>query len=177
MRVHEELLPEGIATGALRNEDIWNAFDRWHVSVSKDIRSFHPNGVFIGLGFDLHKSEKRIADKKAGVGITGQHYFKLLRSLPASVLKGPFVLTLEGGYTHAAIVDGIHGALSGLEALSAGRTLGNSIQRAFTKKMKRTPASAKSKCRRIKENTASLVKQRKSSLPQSAFPHIELEVD
>lgn len=177
VRVHEELLSGGIATGALQNEDVWAAFGRWQSSLSKDTRTFRPNGIFVGLGFDLHKLEKRIGDKKAGVGLLGQHYFQLLRSLPASSLKGPFVLTLEGGYTQAAINDGIHGALSGLEALSVGRALGNSLQRAIEKKSNQRASSSKSKSRSLFRVSKLKCDKPRQQAPQSTLqPQLELDL-
>merc|ERR1711981_591372 len=77
VRVCEELLPPGVATGSLQNEVVLAAFERWGGAVSKQLHSFKPNGVFVGLGFDLHKFEQRIGDKEFGLGIEGQHYNKL----------------------------------------------------------------------------------------------------
>lgn len=118
IRVHEELLPKSMCTRSVHNGRILGSFDRWENKVSSDLRCFKPNGTFVGLGFDLHRAEKNVNDKAEGLGITRKHYRKVLRNLPVSALQGPVVLTLEGGYTEAALKDGIHGALEGLEGLS-----------------------------------------------------------
>eukprot|EP00931_Biecheleriopsis_adriatica_P054662 TRINITY_DN32190_c0_g1_i1.p1 TRINITY_DN32190_c0_g1~~TRINITY_DN32190_c0_g1_i1.p1 ORF type:complete len:518 (+),score=112.83 TRINITY_DN32190_c0_g1_i1:41-1555(+) len=119
VRVLEELLPPGMAQrGALRNDQVLKAFEQWREKVAKELQDFQPNGTFVGLGFDLHKSEAMVRDKICGLGISGQHYRKLLRSLPITALRGPVVLTLEGGYTEAAVADGMAGVLAGLEGLA-----------------------------------------------------------
>lgn len=116
--IQEELLPAEVATGTLKNEVVLDAFARWRTAVAVDLRSFKPDGLFIGLGFDLHKFEKEIGDKPVGMGLTRQHYSRLIQDFPSSSLKGPVVLTLEGGYTKAGVVDGILGVISGLELLA-----------------------------------------------------------
>lgn len=127
VRVLEELLPEGVAapegvaTETLKNKVVLQAFQRWQVALLEDLRKLKPNGLFVGLGFDLHKDEKEIMDKQVGLGIEAQHYCKLIRRIPSTALQGPVVLTLEGGYTKAAVVEGIRGSLAGLEELAKRR--------------------------------------------------------
>lgn len=127
VRVHEELLPKGVAEdGDTPNEEVLKIWDRWQREVLEDVGRFKPDGIFIGLGFDLHEAEGRINDKREGIGISGRHYRELLAGLPASGSrrKGPLVLTMEGGYTKAAVVDGMRGTIEGLVALARGKTIG-----------------------------------------------------
>jgi len=128
--IQEELLPAEVATGTLKNEVVLDAFERWRTAVGVDLRSLKPNGLFIGLGFDLHKFEKEIGDKHVGIGLMRQHYRKLIQDFPSSALKGPVVLTLEGGYTKAGIMDGMLGVLSGLEVLSRRKRSSSWLQKA-----------------------------------------------
>lgn len=145
--VQEELLPPGVATGELENEAVLNAFKRWQNAYTQDLRSLRPDGLFVGLGLDLHKHEKRIGDKAVGLGLQRQHYRKLIQDLPTTALKGPVVLTLEGGYTKAGVIDGMLGVLSGLEALShkakaARRISGSWLHKVRQKCSRKAPVSA-----------------------------------
>eukprot|EP00927_Polykrikos_kofoidii_P046677 TRINITY_DN40837_c0_g2_i1.p1 TRINITY_DN40837_c0_g2~~TRINITY_DN40837_c0_g2_i1.p1 ORF type:complete len:516 (-),score=52.90 TRINITY_DN40837_c0_g2_i1:340-1800(-) len=114
VRVHEKLLRGVGEGGATSNSECLAAYARWKDGVLEDLASFRPNGLFIGLGFDLHMKEGRVNDKREGIGLSGHHYRELLRSCLICRSTGPTVLTLEGGYTKAAVVDGVRGALAGM---------------------------------------------------------------
>jgi acetoin utilization deacetylase AcuC-like enzyme len=150
--VQEELLPPGVATGEVKNEVVLGAFKRWRTSVSAELRTIKPNGLFVGLGLDLHEYEKHVGDKEVGIGLRRQHYHKLIHGLPRSVLKGPMVLTLEGGYTKAGVIDGMLGVVSGLEALSAKARQSRSMTKLCFKKAKK---SCQLKCRRMSKSSPS----------------------
>lgn len=148
VRIHEELLPKGVAEdGDTTNEEVLTIWDKWRGDVLEDLRRFKPDGIFIGLGFDLHQAEGRINDKREGLGISGQHYRELFAALPASAGRrnGPLVLTLEGGYTKAAVVDGMRGTLEGLVALARGGTRDKAQAAAVAKSQPKGKARAKPK--------------------------------
>jgi len=115
VRVHQELLPRGVADGGTTlNKEVLSAFERWKGGTLRDLCKFRPDGVFFGLGFDLHRDEACISDKRAGLGLTARNYRDFLRRLPVSANSVPLVLTLEGGYTKAGVVDGTEGVLAGM---------------------------------------------------------------
>lgn len=147
IKVQEELLPPGMATGDLDNEVVLDAFKRWRTAVVRDLRSLKPNGLFIGLGLDLHKYEKQIGDKAVGLGLQRQHYRQLIQDLPTSALKGPVVLTLEGGYTKAGVIDGMLGVLSGLETIARRARASGKISRSWLRKARKAHKAPKLKKR------------------------------
>jgi len=124
--VLEELLPKGIGLdedgedGPTTNKEVIACFDHWQKGLLRKLTRFKPNGIFVGLGFDLHALEKQIeASKRPGIGIEAKHYRALLAALPTSGLQnGPIVLTMEGGYTKDAVMDGMRGVLDGLVQLA-----------------------------------------------------------
>lgn len=148
VRIHEELLPKGVAEdGDTTNEEVLKLWDKWKGEVLEDMRAFNPDGIFVGLGFDLHKAEARINDKREGLGIEGQHYREFLAALPshAGRRNGPLVLTLEGGYTKAAVVDGMRGTLEGLVALARAGTGSKAGKAASAKSQAKSKSQAKPK--------------------------------
>merc|ERR1711959_53928 len=100
----QELLPKGTGMdGTVKNSDVLASFARWEEALLGKCCRFRPDGLFIGLGFDLHAAEKCISKaKRPGIGLVGKHYSDLLAKLQLSSYKGPMVLTLEGGYTKDA---------------------------------------------------------------------------
>jgi len=124
LHVLEELLPEGTCnTGTTTNTEVLACFDRWQKRLLKEVSAFKPNGLFVGMGFDLHAAEKQIRRyKRVGIGLVGKHYRDLLGALPdAGLQPGPIVLTLEGGYSKDGVMDGMRGVLEGLVKLSCAR--------------------------------------------------------
>lgn len=121
--VLEELLPKGISEdGPATNAQLLACFRRWQERLLSTLHRFKPNGIFVGLGFDLHAAEKQIsADKRVGIGIEAKNYREVIAGLPTAG-GGPIVMTLEGGYSKDAVMDGMHGALEGLVQLSRRRT-------------------------------------------------------
>lgn len=114
VRIHQELLPRGVCDGGTTlNKEVLTAFERWKGVTLRDLCKFKPDGVFFGLGFDLHRDEACISDKREGIGLTAKNYRDFLRRLPVNN-SGPLVLTLEGGYTKAGVVDGMNGVLAGM---------------------------------------------------------------
>jgi len=122
IKLREELLPSGVTEdGEFQNDVVLSAFNRWKTEVAVDLHNFNPDGIFIGLGLDLHKYEKRI-EKAIGIGLEREHYCRFFKDLPTAALNaGPVVLTLEGGYTKFSVADGIAGVIEGLEELSLRR--------------------------------------------------------
>eukprot|EP00928_Gymnodinium_smaydae_P033588 TRINITY_DN24016_c0_g3_i1.p1 TRINITY_DN24016_c0_g3~~TRINITY_DN24016_c0_g3_i1.p1 ORF type:complete len:481 (-),score=48.57 TRINITY_DN24016_c0_g3_i1:235-1518(-) len=121
VHVVEELLPEGThKDGTTLNAEVLEGFNRWRNTVQTKLARVKPNGLFVGLGFDLHKDEKQIRNhKRVGLGISRKDYRDFIGALPAAgVQPGPVVLTLEGGYTKEAVVDGMKGTLEGLVKFS-----------------------------------------------------------
>lgn len=161
VRLNEELLPKGVTTGETKSNDVViEAFERWNTAVSKELRSFKPNGVFVGLGFDLHKCEEHV-DKQIGLGLDRRQYRKLIHDFPSAALSGPVVLTLEGGYTKTGVTDGMLGVISGLDALarkteaaSAG-CMSASLRRKARESLLRSPKN------RSKLNVSSSVRVKK----------------
>jgi len=137
----EELLPKGLGIeGKKKNKDFLEHYDGWQQCLKEGLRRFKPNGIFIGMGFDLHSKEKRVpVDKRPGIGIKAKHYTDLVASLPSR--RGPVVLTMEGGYTKEAIMDGMEGILRGMEQLSKER-IKQSLSLRFTAGLKRKLSAA-----------------------------------
>jgi len=135
--VQEELLKGVGEDGTATNVAVLAGFERWKKATLRKVRDFAPDGLFIGLGFDLHAAEEKVHDKRTGLGIRAQHYCSLLEELGAkpagagavaaasksSGRTGPMVLLLEGGYTKAGVVDGIRGTLEGMVRFSRARRL------------------------------------------------------
>jgi len=141
VRVNEELLKGVNEGGTAQNSEVLAAYGRWKDELLQDLEKFSPNALFIGLGFDLHKAEERIMDKREGIGLIARDYREILHGLAVvGDTSGPVVLTLEGGYTRRAIIDGMSGALAGLVALSRARRL-----RAAEAESRRRVISARSK--------------------------------
>lgn len=136
VRLQEELLPSGVADGSVPNGVVLDAFKKWRTSVSTDLRDLKPNGLFVGLGLDLHEYEKNVGDKQVGRGLKRQHYRELIQGFPSTALRGPVVLTLEGGYTKAGVIDGMLGVISGLEVLSRRARTSRGVARRFLTKAK-----------------------------------------
>lgn len=137
--VLEELLPRGLGEeGTINNDQVLERYQSWQNRLSRKLRLFKPNGIFVGMGFDLHISEKQIPlSKRPGIGMESKHYREVLASLPASSLKNsPVVLTLEGGYTKEAVMDGMRGVLDGLVDFANARGKGQSSN-AFVERCRR----------------------------------------
>lgn len=125
--VLEELLPQGTARdGTTTNEEVLECYHKFETTLRSRLKRLKPDGIFIGLGFDLHAAEKEIRkDKRVGIGIQAKNYRELIAALPSCGLQpGPVVLTLEGGYTKEAIMDGMQGVLEGMVQMSACRASG-----------------------------------------------------
>lgn len=118
----EELLPKGTnEDGTTTNAEVLACYGRWQKCLLGKLHRFKPDGIFVGLGFDLHAAEKQIsADKRVGIGIEAKNYRDVIAGLRTSS-NGPIVLTLEGGYTKEAVMDGMRGTLEGLAQLSRAR--------------------------------------------------------
>ncbi|CAE7034856.1 unnamed protein product [Symbiodinium natans] len=120
VRVRDTLLPQSVTRGTAssKNEGLITRYQRWRNELDKEMKSFLPDGLFVGLGLDLHQKESRISDKKVGRGLCKPQYRSLFSGfrLPK---KAPVVLMLEGGYTKEGVEDGISGTLAGLESLAA----------------------------------------------------------
>jgi acetoin utilization deacetylase AcuC-like enzyme len=117
LRVNKQLLPKGMNNkGSATNGQVLASYARWQQQLDADMPRFQPDGIFVGLGFDLHQDEVEIGDKRMGLGIRAKHYRRLLAGLPPT--PGPVVLTLEGGYSKAGVEDGIFGALAGMVKFS-----------------------------------------------------------
>lgn len=171
--VNEELLPEGVATGEVRNEAVLHAFENWRAGVTKDLKGFDPNGIFIGLGFDLHQMEARIGDKHVGIGIRGEHYRKFIENLPSTSSKGPVVLTLEGGYTKAAVVDGMLGVLSGLELLARKARAHKQFSNLRLRRAQRNRRGQEKALHQAKLASSVSIRKRRSSISERSREHLK----
>jgi len=172
VRLNEELLPKGVTTGDIKTNDVvLDAFARWNSAVEAELLSFEPNGVFVGLGFDLHKCEEHV-DKQIGLGLDRRQYRKLMQDFPTTALTGPVVLTLEGGYTKAGVTDGMLGVISGLDALArkvasanqrpgAVVTISAGLRRKARESLLRSPKEKAREDRRSTKPTATSAEQLK----------------
>merc|ERR1712176_433357 len=118
----------GDEEGTTPNDAVLKAYEEWKNQALQGLQKFEPDGLFVGLGFDLHMLEERINDKRKGIGLSGKHYHEILEGLSASCPCGPVVLTLEGGYTKAAVKQGMKGTLAGMVAFSQKRKRHKNLQ-------------------------------------------------
>lgn len=163
VRVNEELLKGVDEGGSASNSEVLDAFARWKGALAEDLEQFCPHALFIGLGFDLHKAEGRIMDKREGIGLVARDYKDILQGLAVGAdPSGPVVLTLEGGYTRAAMIDGMSGALAGLVALSRARRKQCAVGRASKRLRGAEPLHAPSKSKAI-----AVIARRRLSLPSA----------
>jgi acetoin utilization deacetylase AcuC-like enzyme len=75
-------------------------------------RAYAPELILVSAGFDTHRN-----DPLAGMAMSGGAYGKLagiLRDLSDECCPGRLALTLEGGYDHTALSDGVASVLSAL---------------------------------------------------------------
>eukprot|EP00439_Symbiodinium_sp_Y106_P025246 s7982_g3.t1 len=120
VRVRDTLLPRSVTQGTASsaNQGLITRYQRWCNTLDKEMTSFQPDGLFVGLGFDLHQKEAQISDKKVGRGICRVHYEAFFANFSRLPEKAPMVLMLEGGYTKQGVEDGILGTLQGLKVLA-----------------------------------------------------------
>lgn len=120
VRVRDTLLPRSVTQGTASsaNQGLITRYQRWCNTLDKEMTSFQPDGLFVGLGFDLHQKEAEISDKKVGRGISRPHYESFFANFTRLPDKAPMVLMLEGGYTKQGVEDGILGTLQGLKLLA-----------------------------------------------------------
>ncbi|CAE7220354.1 unnamed protein product, partial [Symbiodinium necroappetens] len=66
VRVRDTLLPRSVTQGTASsaNQGLITRYQRWCNTLDKEMTSFQPDGLFVGLGFDLHQKEAEISDKK-----------------------------------------------------------------------------------------------------------------
>ena len=75
-------------------------------------REYAPQLILVSAGFDAHRN-----DPLAGMGLSSEAYGRLasiLRELSEECCPGRLALTLEGGYDHTALAEGVAAVLSSL---------------------------------------------------------------
>merc|ERR1712151_660779 len=60
VNVHEQLLQGVGEEGTTPNSTVLEKYESWKDDTLQGLQDFQPDGVFVGLGFDLHMFEARI---------------------------------------------------------------------------------------------------------------------